>query len=107
MTERWRFSLGEVNSQYGQPHRDRRFPADHKKNYVRYSNFHQKLRNKRLSMMWTNFWCRDQNFRKYFELRKRHGLKPSLSGFAHEKIYKDTEARNIAFAKMKATRAAA
>lgn len=106
MTERWRFSLGEVSSQYSQPHRDRRFPADRKKNYVRYSNFHQKLRNKRLNMMWTNFWCRDQNFRKYFELRKRHNIKPSLSGFAHEKIYKETEKKNIAFAKLKASRLA-
>jgi len=24
------------------------------------------------------YWCRDQNFRKYFEIRKRHGIVPSV-----------------------------
>jgi hypothetical protein len=36
----WYFRIGEVNKQYDAPHRDRRFPVDRKKNYVRYSNFH-------------------------------------------------------------------
>lgn len=81
MIEHWRYRLGETNKTHGAAHRDRRFPADRKKNYVRYSNFHQVRRNKRLNMIWTNWWCRDQNFRKYFEMRKRHGIRPSLSGF--------------------------
>ena len=28
--------------------------------------------------MTTSSWCRDQNFRKYFEIRKRHGIEPSV-----------------------------
>jgi len=40
MIEHWRYRLGETNSTHSGPHRDRRFPADRKKNYVRYSNFH-------------------------------------------------------------------
>lgn len=28
--------------------------------------------------MTTSYWCRDQNFRKYFEIRKRHGIEPSV-----------------------------
>jgi len=26
----------------------------------------------------TAYWCRDQNFRKYFEMRKKNGIKPSV-----------------------------
>jgi len=26
----------------------------------------------------TAYWCRDQNFRKYFEIRKRNGIAPSI-----------------------------
>ena len=26
----------------------------------------------------TAYWCRDQNFRKYFEIRKRHKIEPSI-----------------------------
>lgn len=59
MIEHWRYRLGEVNKSHSAPHRDRRFPVDRKKNYVRYSNFHQVKRNKRISMIWTNWWCRD------------------------------------------------
>jgi hypothetical protein len=40
MIEHWRYRLGETNKTHGAPHRDRRFPVDRKKNYVRYSNFH-------------------------------------------------------------------
>lgn len=94
MIEHWHYRLGEITKRHGLHHRDRRFPADRKKCYVRYSNFHQKLRNKRLSMIWTNWWCRDQNFRKYFEMRKKNGIKPALSGFYHEQIYKDTASKN-------------
>jgi len=104
MIENWRFRLGETSKSYGDRHRDRRFPVDRKKNYVRYSNFHQIRRNKRISMMWTNWWCRDQNFRKYFEMRKKHGIRPALSGFYHESLYNETEKRNKEFAAMRASR---
>jgi hypothetical protein len=106
MIEHWRYRLGEVSKQHGAPHRDRRFPVDRKKNYVRYSNFHQTRRNKRLNMIWTNWWCRDQNFRKYFEMRKRHGIRPALSGFYHEQIYADVEKKNWELSQKRATRAA-
>lgn len=26
----------------------------------------------------TPYWCRDQNFRKYFQMRKKHGIAPSV-----------------------------
>ena len=64
-----------------------RMPQDMKKNYVRYSNFHQMRRNKQVSKMHLPWWSRDQNFRKYFEMRKKHGIEPSLSGFANDKHY--------------------
>merc|ERR1719313_1760334 len=94
MTAKWRWALGETSRHYSQPHSDRRLPADRKKNYVRYSNFHQMRRNKRVSMIHTNWWCRDQNFRKYFEMRKRHDMRPAMSGFYHEKLYDETMAKN-------------
>lgn len=106
MMEHWRFRLGETNATHGGPHRDRRMPADRKKNYVRYSNFHQTRRNKRLNMIWTNWWCRDQNFRKYFEMRKRHNVRPSLSGFYHEGIYKDAAKKNAELSSIRQSRAA-
>ena len=90
MISKWKWHVGEINKWYSAPHSDRRFPADRKKNYVRYSNFHQIRRNKKTSMIHTNWWCRDQNFRKYFEMRKRHDIKPSMSGFYHEPIYEKT-----------------
>lgn len=35
------------------------------------------------------YWCRDQNFRKYFQARKRHGIEPSVD---YNKFYnKDKE----------------
>jgi hypothetical protein len=103
MIAHWRTKIGETNRSHGPPHSDRRFPVDRKKNYVRYSNFHQVRRNKRISMIWTNWWCRDQNFRKYFDMRKRHGIRPSLSGFYHEKIYQDAEKKNWELAKIRAS----
>jgi hypothetical protein len=106
MIMRWRYANGESNTSHSGPHKDRRFPVDRKKNYVRYSNFHQIRKNKRLSNIWLNWWCRDQSFRKYFELRKKHGIRPSLSGFYHEKIYKETEKRNIEIAAVRASRQA-
>ena len=58
-------------------------------------------------MIWTNWWCRDQNFRKYFEMRKKHGIRPSLNGFYHEKIYNDVEKKNLEIYKMRQSRSAA
>ena len=88
MIEHWRYRIGETDKTHGLQNRDRRLPTNRIKNYVRYSNFHQVRRNKRLSMIHLNWWCRDQNFRKYFEMRKKNDIKPALSGFAHESIFK-------------------
>lgn len=95
MIEHWRYRIGEVNKFHSMGHRDRRMPVNRIKNYVRYSNFHQVRRNKRLGMMHLNWWCRDQNFRKYFEMRKKNGIAPSETGFYHEPIAAETRARNI------------
>ena len=79
---------------------------DNKKNYIRYSNFHQVRRNKRIKAIHLNWWCRDQNFRKYFEMRKKHDIKPSTSGFYHEKIYDDAAKANAEFFAMRHSRQA-
>ena len=104
MMNKWRWHIGENNKHYDGPHSDRRFPADRKKNYVRYSNLHQVRRNKRVSMIHTNWWCRDQNFRKYFDMRKRHDHRPALSGFYHEPIYAKSQAANQAWADLRASK---
>ena len=101
MIEHWRHRIGETNDKHALGTKDRRFPADRKKNYVRYSNFHQVRRNKRLGMIQLNWWCRDQNFRKYFEMRKKNDIRPSETGFYHEKIYDDVAATNAAFYAMR------
>ena len=106
MIAAWRYRLGEMNDKHGPAHRDRRFPVDRKKNYVWYSNFHQVRRNKRLGMIYTNWWCRDQNFRKYFEMRKRHDIRPSESGFYHEQIFNDVAKQNASIAAMRHSQAA-
>jgi len=106
MLEHWRWRMGETSNTNTMGNRDRRFPADRKKNYVRYSNFHQGLRNKRLGMIHLNWWCRDQNFRKYFEMRKKHDIRPSLSGFYHEKIYDEVAQKNAAIHAMRHSRQA-
>merc|ERR1719400_295936 len=106
MIDHWRWRIGEINKTHGTLNRDRRMPVNRIKNYVRYSNFHQVRRNKRLSMIHTNWWCRDQNFRKYFEMRKKNGIKPSLSGFYHEKIYNEVAEKNAAIAAMRHSRQA-
>ena len=93
MVAKWKWHVGEINQWYSAPHSDRRFPADRKKNYVRYSNFHQIRRNKKTSMIHTNWWCRDQNFRKYFDMRKRHDMKPAMAGFYHDPIYEESHQR--------------
>ena len=90
-------SMGELTNTHDLPHPPTRFPADRHKNYIRYSNFHQKLRNKSLSYIWTSWWCRDQNFRKYFEMRKKNGIKPSIAGFYHEDIYKNNVEHQLAW----------
>lgn len=65
-----------------------RMPQDLKKQYVRYSNFHQMKRNKMADAIHLPWWSRDQNFRKYFEMRKKNGIRPALKGFAHEEHHK-------------------
>jgi len=52
-------------------------------------------------MIHLNWWCRDQNFRKYFEMRKKKDIKPALSGFAHESIFKETTAKNLEISQMR------
>ena len=101
MIEHWRYRIGETNKTHASLTRDRRFPVNRIKNYVRYSNFHQVRRNKRLNMIHLNWWCRDQNFRKYFEMRKKKDIKPALSGFAHESIFKETTAKNLEISQMR------
>ena len=96
MCAHYRYRVGDTNDFHGPAHSDRRFPANRHKNYLRYSNFHQARRNKRLGMIYTNWWCRDQNFRKYFEMRKKNDMRPSETGFYHEKIYEDAARQNAA-----------
>merc|ERR1740116_565604 len=103
MIDHWRWRVGEQNSTHGTMNRDRRFPVNRIKNYVRYSNFHQIRRNKRISMIHTNWWCRDQNFRKYFDMRKRNGIEPSMSGFQHEALYDATMKKNQEWAALRAS----
>lgn len=42
------------------------------------SNFFGQMKNYHRRMMTNAYWCRDQNFRKYFEIRKRHNIMPSV-----------------------------
>ena len=42
------------------------------------SNFNSQTKNMNENCLTTAYWCRDQNFRKYFEIRKRHGISPSV-----------------------------
>jgi hypothetical protein len=79
----YNFSIGMYTPYHSEPHGDRRMPAIRTKNYLRYSNFHQIRRNKDINQVFTNFWCRDQNFRKYFRMRKKNGQEPSLTEFKH------------------------
>ena len=106
MIEHWRYRIGETNKTHGLANRDRRFPTNRIKNYVRYSNFHQVRRSKRLGMIHTNWWCRDQNFRKYFEMRKKNDIRPSLSGFYHEPIFNEVAEKNAAIAALRHSRQA-
>ena len=104
MIMKYMWHAGEANKFYGVPN-ELRMPADRKKNYVRYSNFHQVRRNKRTSMIHTNWWCRDQNFRKYFDMRKRHDIRPSISGFYHDDLYDKSVKQNQEWADLRASKA--
>jgi hypothetical protein len=42
------------------------------------SNFNNINKNPVEHCITTAYWCRDQNFRKYFEIRKRNGIEPSV-----------------------------
>ena len=42
------------------------------------SNFNNQWKNVHKNNVTDAYWCRDQNFRKYFETRKRHGIEPSV-----------------------------
>ena len=97
----WRWRNGETSYQYDTVKAERSMPYDIKKNAVRYSNFHQKRRNKRTSAIMTNWWCRDQNFRKYFQMRKKHDIRPSETGFYHEPLYEETVRKNVEWAAMR------
>jgi hypothetical protein len=43
------------------------------------ANFNSMFKNMNENCLTTAYWCRDQNFRKYFEIRKRHGIAPSTN----------------------------
>ena len=105
MLTKFLYSTGDVNQFYGLPN-ELRMPADRKKNYLRYSNFHQARRNKKTDMIHLNWWCRDQNFRKYFEMRKKQGIQPSMSGFYHEPIHAETVKQHQEWADLRASRQA-
>ena len=77
-------------SRYNDGTRDsKNMPANLHKNYLRYSNINQKTKNKKAKDFMVNWWCRDQVFRKYFEMRKKNGIRPSETGFYHDQIRKD------------------
>jgi hypothetical protein len=42
------------------------------------SNFNGINKNPIEHCITTAYWCRDQNFRKYFEMRKKNGIQPSV-----------------------------
>ena len=50
MAAKWMWSIGLITQEHGLPN-EPRMPVDRKKNYVRYSNFHQMRKNKRLSLV--------------------------------------------------------
>ena len=59
LINKWRFAVGEMDQFHMPSHDSVRYPSERKKNYIRYSNFHQKNQNKRVSSIMLNFWCRD------------------------------------------------
>jgi hypothetical protein len=42
------------------------------------ANFNSMFKNMNRYNVTTAYWCREQNFRKYFEMRKKHGIAPSV-----------------------------
>ena len=52
------------------------------------SNFNSITKNPIEHCATTAYWCRDQNFRKYFEMRKKNGIKPSvkISGYYNKNL---------------------
>merc|ERR1711924_395465 len=80
MIAKWRWHIGENNRHY------------------------DSQRNKRISMIHTNWWCRDQVFRKYFDMRKKHGIEPAMSGFYHDTLYAKTLAQNTEWANIRASK---
>lgn len=55
------------------------------------ANFLQQFKNFHPALYTTAYWCRDQNFRKYLQTRKNHGIEPSVdyNNFAYKNIEKD------------------
>ena len=45
-----------------------------KKKVSNFNGIHKNVNNR---LMTNSYWCRDQNFRKYFEMRKKNGIEPS------------------------------
>lgn len=43
------------------------------------SNFNSQYKNPSQNLVTTAYWCREQNFRKYFEMRKKNGIEPSIN----------------------------
>ena len=93
----WRYQTGQQNDHWLKVN-DRPMPVDRHKNYIRYSNFHQIRRNKKVAMMHLNWWCRDQNFRKYLQMRKKNNIRPSLTGFYHDAMYTENVSKAVAIA---------
>ena len=69
--------------------------------YYNFNNFVKFKRPKSATKIWMNWWCRDQNFRKYFQTRKAHGIKPSDKDFYSDKIYKEAKAKSKKLIKMR------
>lgn len=42
------------------------------------SNFNAQFKEPHVRCYTNPYWCRDQNFRKYFEMRKKNGIEPSI-----------------------------
>ena len=85
----WR--IGQVSTNHTHPHDKERMSVIRTKNYLRYSNFHQLRRNREVNQVTTNFWSRDQCFRKYFQMRKKHGIEPSMTGFKHIPMWEENQ----------------
>lgn len=47
-------------------------------NKKKMSNFNAMYKNMHENNVTSAYWCRDQNFRKYFEMRKKNDIEPSV-----------------------------